>query len=164
MKTRIFSAICLIFSVFLCGCADMNGEKVSTGLGGIIGGLAGNKIGSGSGRTVGTVAGVAIGAFIGNRIGKYLDAEGTKRTAAASAKTADTGQSQQFRTSSGAMVTTSSVPSSSGSVPKPRPTTNVAAALEPECRTVRQTIVLQDGKSESEDVRMCKGPDGWQPA
>lgn len=164
MKTRFFSAICLIFSVLLCSCADMNSEKISTGVGGIIGGLAGNKIGSGSGRTVGTVAGVAIGALIGNRIGKYLDAEGTKRTAAASAKTADTGQAQQFRTSSGAIVTTSSVPNSAVSVPKPTPTTSVAAAVGPECRTVRQTIVLQDGKSESEDVKMCKGQDGWQPA
>ena len=31
-----------------------------------------------------------------------------------------------------------------------------------ECRTVKQEVVLKDGKVLSDTVRACRGPNGWQ--
>ena len=159
-------AFCFSFAmVSAAGCADLSKQQVGNGLGAVIGGVAGSQVASRSNRVVGIAAGAAIGGFVGSRIGKYLTEQDKKQAADASARTAETGRPQQIRTSSGATVTTAPAPAPVAAAPKvatPAPTQTAAAA--PECRTVRQTIVLQNGTRESEDVTMCNGPDGWQPA
>jgi len=136
----------------LSGCAGMD---KSTGIGAALGGLAGSQVGGGKGRYVGVAAGIAVGAFIGNRVGKYLDEKEKRKAADATAQTAETGQKQEFKTTSGATVTTVAA-----AAPPPAATATPAR----ECRTVRQSVVLENGTRDSEDVTVCKGPDGWQPA
>lgn len=152
----------LVFATWLisaAGCAEMNKQQLGTGLGAVVGGVAGSQVAGRSNRVVGVAAGTAVGAVIGSAIGKYLSEQDKKRAADASTRTAQTGRPQQFRTSSGATVITAPAK------PPPASSTPVqTAAASPECRTIRQTIVLQNGTREEEDVKMCNGPDGWQPA
>lgn len=153
-----FSSGLLIGAIFLSACADFDKQKLGTATGAIIGGVAGNKLSSKNNRAIGTLAGVAVGAFVGNRVGKYLSDQDKKKTAEASAKTAETGRPNEFRTSKGETVSTTPAPIVA-TTQTTKPTTDNA-----DCKTVRQTIVLQNGSKEVEDVRLCNGPDGWQPA
>jgi len=151
--------------MLLAGCVSTPKQQTSTGVGAAIGAIAGGQLGTGRNRILGIAAGAAIGGMIGNRVGKHLDEQDKQRTAEASARTAQTGQVQRVKTKSGATVTTAPTsPATQGSqATAAAPATRTSAA--PECKTVRQTIVLQNGTSESEDVTMCKGPDGgWKAA
>lgn len=156
-RNLLASLISVLIAGCLFGCA---GANKSTGLGATLGGLAGSQVVSGKRRIVGIAAGVAVGAFIGNRVGKYLDDRDKRKAADATAQTAETGQKQQFKTSSGATVTTVAA------APPPPVATTTPAPASParECRTVKQSVVLENGTRDSEDVTVCKGPDGWQPA
>lgn len=167
---RVKTLLAVSLLAVAAGCADMNKQQMGTGVGAVIGGVAGSQVAK-SNRVAGAVAGAAIGGLIGNRVGKYLNDQDKKRTADASTRTAQTGRPQQFRTNSGATVTTAPVPaataSSAASVKPPPPSSPAPAqiaAAQPECKTIRQTIVLSNGTREEEDVTMCNGPDGWQPA
>ena len=166
MKFYVVCGSAFSVLLFATGCADISTQQMGTGIGAIVGGVAGSQI-SRNNRVVGAVAGAAVGGFVGNRIGKYLTDQDKKRTTDASARTAETGKPQQFRTGSGATVTTTVTPnpaiSSKPEQPSPS-TTVVTASASAECRTVRQSIVLQNGTREVEDIKMCNGPDGWQPA
>ncbi|MBF0325554.1 MAG: glycine zipper 2TM domain-containing protein [Alphaproteobacteria bacterium] len=67
-----------VAACILTGCATdgtASKQDVGTGMGVVIGGLAGSFLGKGSGRIVGALAGAALGGFIGNRIGAMLDEE-----------------------------------------------------------------------------------------
>lgn len=163
---RIFSTLVFVTClVSAAGCAEMNKQQLGTGIGAVIGGVAGSQVAGRSNRVVGVAAGVAVGAVIGSAIGKHLSEQDKKRAAEASTRTAQTGRPQQFRTSSGATVMTAPAPASAVAKPPPASSTPVQTAeASPECRTIRQTIVLQNGTREEEDVMMCNGPDGWQPA
>lgn len=61
----------------LAGCQQghQTGTKqtVGTGVGAVLGGLAGSEVGSGSGRLVAVGAGTLLGAFLGSEVGKSLD-------------------------------------------------------------------------------------------
>lgn len=73
MKRFVAITACV---ALLGGCVtdgQLTKENLGTGLGAVVGGLAGSTFGSGSGRIVAVVAGAAVGAFVGNRIGAMLD-------------------------------------------------------------------------------------------
>jgi uncharacterized protein YcfJ len=156
--------LALALSLALAGCAEMNKQQSGTAIGAVLGGVAGRQIAGSNNRVVGVATGAAIGAFVGNRIGKHLSEQDKRRAADASARTAETGRSQQFRTSTGATVSTASAGSAAPASPQSSTAEAQTASTTGECRTVRQTITLQNGTSETEDVRLCNGPDGWQPA
>ena len=159
MKTALVTAS--VFAVALLGsCAQMESvskETIGTIGGAVIGGVAGSQIGGGRGRIVGAVVGVAAGAFAGKLVGKYLDDRDKQRLAQSTVKTADTGETQTTTSpESGTKIMTTAI-----SPPKPSATAEGTQI----CRAVRQTIVLRDGKQESEDVTVCKTASGeWKPA
>lgn len=65
----------LVMPFFLAGCEQGAGNKqrLGTGVGAVLGGVAGSQLGSGSGRLWATGAGTLLGALAGSEIGKSLD-------------------------------------------------------------------------------------------
>ncbi|MCY1406530.1 hypothetical protein D9M71_217990 [compost metagenome] len=122
-------------------------------IGGVLGGLAGAKVSGKSDRVAGIAIGTAVGAVIGYGVGRYLDENDRKKMADATVQTAESGQPQVVRSpDSGATIRTTPV----ASVP------SETAKTANNCRTVRQSVDLPDGRSESEDVTVCKGANGWE--
>lgn len=165
MRHKSGMGVWVVAAMLLAGCVSTPKQQTSTGIGAALGAVVGGQLGTGRNRILGIAAGAAIGGLIGNKIGKHLDEQDKQRAAEASARTAQTGQVQRVKTKGGATVTTAPVsPVAQGSPPTAAPPTTQTSAT-PECKTVRQTIVLQNGVSESEDVTMCRGPDGgWKVA
>ena len=95
------------------------------------------------------LAGAAIGGLIGNRIGAALDEEDreamveTTRAAIRSGKTTAL-QEQAHRRA------------------RPRRWSVRQQGRGPACRTIKQEVVLKDGKMVSDTVRACRGPNGWE--
>jgi surface antigen len=157
---RTLPVFIVTISLVLAGCETMTKEQIGTGTGAVLGAIVGNKVARDGNRAAGTVIGAVVGGIIGNKIGAYLQNPTDKRRAEeATIRAAETGQAQQFQTTSGATVTASSSPVSAPPVVNTgaRP---VAAASE-ECRSVNQTIVLANGSQEQEAITMCKGAEGW---
>lgn len=79
-----FLIISMVLILSLTSCAQVGGggagnkELSGTGVGALIGGVAGALLGKGSGKTTAIIAGLAIGGLIGNRIGAMLDKEDQK--------------------------------------------------------------------------------------
>ncbi len=96
-----FVLVCLVIG---SGCADMDRQQMGTTIGALVGGAAGSQLKNH--RVLGVAGGAAAGGFIGNRIGRYLTEQDRHRAAEATARTARTGSSEQFRTASGATVAT----------------------------------------------------------
>lgn len=79
----------LIASTALVGCAGtgynntydgygntgggLNKQQIGTGVGAVVGGLAGSQFGGGKGQLVGTGVGVLLGALVGSSVGSSLD-------------------------------------------------------------------------------------------
>ncbi|MBU6235406.1 MAG: glycine zipper 2TM domain-containing protein [Alphaproteobacteria bacterium] len=66
----------LMAGVALTGCTSYdagNKEMVGTGLGALVGGLAGSQVGGGKGQLWATGAGVLLGALVGSELGRSLD-------------------------------------------------------------------------------------------
>jgi len=150
----IVSTSALIAALVLFPCSVVSaqmGPKESQGtvggalLGGIVGGLIGH---GGSGSIVGGIAGAAIGGFIGNRIGASLDEKDRVALARATHAAFASGHSQRFSRRSGV-----------------RGRVNVVSSTRVDgkpCRTVKQEVVLKDGRVLSDTVSACRGPHGWQ--
>lgn len=113
-------------------------------IGGAIGGsylgryLGGGTAGSIAASVLGGVGGWYVGAAIGGRLGK----DDQQRMVDASQRAFDTGQTQTF--------------SNPDSGVKGRAEIVSSAQQNPECKTIRQTVVLKDGKTVTEDVNNCK--------
>jgi outer membrane lipoprotein SlyB len=193
VKSGLTSVLAVLLA-FSAGCTDMPGlNKAQMGsvLGIATGAGVGSQIGKGSGRVIAVAGLAAVGALVGKSIGAYLDEQDRQKLAAATAATADTGASQTIVSpSSGATIRTVLVPPNTAetrTVSKPpkdaqpnrrRP----VVAAKPDspgpakdasplasdngrvCQTVRQTIVLKSGTQQEEDIRVCKGANGWEPA
>ena len=112
------------------------------------GSYLGSALGGGTAaRIVGAVAGGVAGYYVGSTVGGYLGKEDKQRMAQASQTAFDTGQPQTFSNLDTGLKGTAQV------LPSP-PT----AQQDGECKTIRQTVVLKDGKTVTEDVRSCKEP------
>lgn len=90
MSLRYFAfTTALIASAALAGCAGtgynntydgygntgggLNKQQIGTGVGAVVGGLAGSQFGGGKGQLVGTGVGVLLGALVGSSVGSSLD-------------------------------------------------------------------------------------------
>jgi surface antigen len=149
MNTRFWSV--LLITVLVTACSS-TGNKQSLGamLGGAAGALVGAKVSKDSNRAASVAVGTAVGALVGYGVGRYLDDQDQKQLAAATVKTAESGKAQEVRNSeTGTTIRTTPVPSTS-------------QASNDGCRTVKQAVELPDGRHETEDVRLCKGPNGWE--
>ena len=51
----------------------LNKQQIGTGVGAVVGGLAGSQFGGGKGQLVGTGVGVLLGALVGSSVGSSLD-------------------------------------------------------------------------------------------
>ena len=162
MKIKMITATLAVVLGTFAGCANISKEQGGTSIGAIVGGVVGSQIGSGKTRALATVLGVGAGALIGNRIGKYLDDQDKQKLANATIRTAETDETQSVVSqNSGTTMQTSTV-SPSAAQPSTSPTGQVATNTGGECKTVRQAIVLKDGTRQQEDVKVCRGADGWE--
>jgi surface antigen len=84
------------------------------------------------------VGGWYVGAAIGGRLGK----DDQQRMVDASQRAFDTGQTQTFSNPDSGVKGKAEIVSS--------------AQQNSECKTIRQTVVLKDGKTVTEDVNNCK--------
>lgn len=162
MKMRWIAVTFVLVLGVIAGCANISKEQGGAGIGAIVGGVVGSQFGSGGTKVLATALGVGAGALIGNRIGKYLDDRDKQKLASATIKTAETGKPQSVVSpDSGTTMrtTTVSAPAAQTSTSSTSP---VATNTGGECKTVRQTIVLKDGTRQQEDVRVCRGADGWE--
>ncbi|SEL29300.1 hypothetical protein [Nitrosovibrio tenuis] len=115
-------------------------------IGGAIGGsylgryIGGGTAGSIAASVLGGVAGWYVGAGIGERLGK----NDQQKMVEASQRAYDTGQPQTFSSPD------------SGVKGRAEIVSPAQQAQNPECKTIRQTVVLKDGKTITEDVNNCK--------
>jgi len=71
MKSKLMLAVVAASTIALTGCAsNPSNQQIGTGVGAVVGGVAGNAL---FGNTLGTVGGAAAGALIGNEAGKNRD-------------------------------------------------------------------------------------------
>jgi surface antigen len=151
MITRFWNV--LLITVLVTACSS-TGNKQSLGalLGGAAGALVGAKVSKDSNRAASVAIGTAVGALVGYGVGRYLDDQDQQHLAAATVKTAESGQTQEVRNSE------------TGTTIRTAPVSSPSQASSEGCRTVKQSVELADGRHESENVRLCKGPNGWEAA
>lgn len=149
---RRLTIVALIMLLPACQSADTRrfGGVLGSVAGSIGGSYLGSYLGGGTaGRIVGAVAGGVAGYYVGSTVGGYLGKEDRQRMAQASQAAFDTGQPQTFSNpDTGLRGKAELVPS----------TQTQQQADNRECKTIRQTVVLKDGKTVTEDVRSCKEP------
>ena len=150
-------ALPLVVAVSLAACQSSNmGNKELGGtvVGAALGGLVGSQFGSGGGQLAATALGVALGAYLGNQIGASLDRadQAYAQQAAQHAITAPTGTTSSWQNQktghSGTYTPTSGVYTDSQGR---------------QCRNMKQTITLENGKTETVTVKGCQNKDGsWE--
>lgn len=120
--------------------------------GGLIGSIAGsiggsylgNYLGGTAGQIVGAIAGGVGGYYLGSTIGGYLGKEDKQKMAEASQRAYESEQPETFSNPNTGVSGKAEV---------------VQATQEGDssgCKTIRQTVVLKDGKTVTEDVKSCK--------
>ena len=130
-----------------------NKQTIGTGLGAVVGGLAGSQIGRGTGRLWATGAGVLIGALAGSSIGQSLDSADRQQMSNAQ---------QRVETAPVGQTITWNNPDSghSGTYTVTRDGTNNSTGNY--CREYQQTITV-GGQRQSAYGTACRQPDGsWQ--
>ncbi len=140
--------------MLLAACQSTETRRTGGMVGSIAGSIGGSYLGSylGGGtasRIMGAIAGGVAGYYVGSNIGSYLGQEDKQRMAQASQRAFDTGQTQAFSNPDTGLRGKAEVMPSVQSAQQ---------ADNRECKTIRQTIVLKDGKTVTEDVTSCKDP------
>lgn len=133
--------------VVLPACQSTDTRQVGGLLGSIGGAIGGSYLGSYlGGGTVGSIAASVLGGvagwYVGAGIGEHLGKDDQKRMVEASQRAFDTGQTQTFSNPASGVNGKAEIVSS--------------AQQNPECKTIRQTVVLKDGQTVTEDVNNCK--------
>ena len=148
-RAKWLIAIALI--VLLPGCQTADTRRTGGLIGSIAGSIGasylGSYLGGGTvGRILGAVAGGVAGYYVGSEIGGVLGKDDKKKMADASQKAFETNQTQTFSNPDSGLVGKAEVVQSGP----------VTAQQNKECKTIRQTVVLKDGKTVTEDVNSCK--------
>jgi surface antigen len=131
----------------LPACQSTDTRQVGGLLGSIGGAIGGSYLGRYlGGGTAGSIAASVLGGvagwYVGAGIGQHLGKDDQQRMVDASQRAFDTGQTQTF--------------SNPNSGVKGRAEIVSSAQQNPECKTIRQTVVLKDGKIITDDVNNCK--------
>jgi surface antigen len=147
-RAKWLMAIALI--VLLPGCQTADTRRTGGLIGSIAGSIGasylGSYLGGGTvGRILGAVAGGVAGYYVGSEIGGVLGKDDKKKMADASQKAFETNQTQTFSNPDSGLVGKAEVVQSAGN-----------GTENKECKTIRQTVVLKDGKTVTEDVNSCK--------
>jgi len=136
--------------ILLPACQSTDARQIGGLVGSIAGSIGGSYLGSYVGDTagaiVGSVAGGLAGYFVGAEIGGYLGRDDKKKMAEATQRALDTGKTQTFNNPNSGVKGQAEV----------IPTSEAAQRAPGECKTIRQTVVLKDGTTYTEDVNSCK--------
>lgn len=138
----------IAFVIFLPACQSTDTRQFGGVLGSVAGAVGGSYLGrylggGTAGAIVTSVAGGVAGWYVGSKVGGYLGKDDRQKMAAASQAAFNTGEPQTFSsTSSGVTGRAEVVPGQS--------------AGSGDCKTIRQTVVLKDGSTHTEDVNSCK--------
>lgn len=142
--SRRLLILSLIMLLSACQSAETRrfGGLVGSIAGSIGGSYLGTSLGGGTaGRILGAVAGGVAGYYVGATVGGYLGKNDQRRMAEASQRAYDTDEPQSFSNPDSGVKGKAEV---------------VGVAADQECKTIRQTVVLKDGKTVTEDVKSCK--------
>lgn len=139
--------------------------------GALLGAGACNHYFKGKNQAIATAVCGAAGAWLGVKLKNYLNEREQAQLAEATYKTVDTGQKQTVTSERGTTITTEVVGQEpvEQSPPKgkkgqaAKPPTAAPSETNPECSTVRQTIVLPSGERQQEDLTVCKKDGKWVP-
>jgi surface antigen len=132
------------------GPKEQEGTAAGAIMGGILGGVIGGAVGGRAGSAiVGGIAGAAIGGLIGNRIGAALDEQDRQAMLRATRQAVVTGKSRRFTSKQTGVRGRAVVVGDQRVAGK-------------QCRTIRQEVVLRDGRVVSDTVSACRGPNGWE--
>jgi surface antigen len=131
----------------LPACQSTDTRQVGGLLGSIGGAIGGSYLGRYlGGGTAGSIAASVLGGvagwYVGAGIGQHLGKDDQQRMVDASQRAFDTGQTQTF--------------SNPATGVKGKAEVFPSTQQKPECKTVRQTVVLKDGKIITDDVNNCK--------
>ena len=96
------------------------------------------------GEIVGAIAGGVGGYYLGSSIGGYLGKDDKQKMAEASQRAYETEQQQTFSNAESGVSGKAEVVQAS------------QQGDSRECKTIRQTAVLKDGKTVKEDIKSCK--------
>jgi surface antigen len=130
----------------------INKQTVGTGMGAVLGGLAGSTIGGGKGRLIAVGAGTLLGALVGSSIGSSLDK--------ADMTYANQAMSQAHSAPVGETISWSNP--QSGNRGSYTPIQTGRTADNRVCRKYEQTIIVQ-GRAETGVGTACQNNDGtWQ--
>lgn len=135
--------------LLLPACQSAETRRFGGILGSVAGSIGGSYLGSSlgggtAGRILGAVAGGVAGYYVGSHIGGYLGEDDKQKMAQTSQAAFDTGQTQTFSNAdTGVKGKAEIVPSAK-------------AAQDEDCKMIRQTIVLKNGKTVTEDVKSCR--------
>ena len=134
--------------VLLPACQSTEARRAGGLIGSIAGSIGGsylgNYLGGTAGQIVGAIAGGVGGYYLGSTIGGYLGKEDKQKMVEASQRAYESEQPETFSNPNSGVSGKAEV---------------VQAAQEGDssgCKTIRQTVVLKDGKTVTEDVKSCK--------
>lgn len=130
----------------------LNKQQIGTGVGAVVGGLAGSQFGGGRGQLVGTGVGVLLGALVGSSLGASLDK--------ADIAYAQQAQYRAYNAPIGQTVSWNNPQSgNSGTYTPIRDGRTSAGAY---CREYQQTIYV-GGRQETATGQACQNSDGtWR--
>lgn len=135
----------LALVVVLSACQSTETRRAGGLIGSIAGSIGGSYLGSYLGDTVGSILGAVIGGvggyYLGSEIGSRLGKDDQRRMAETSQRAYETNQTQTFINPDSGVKGKAEV---------------VEVAEDRDCKTIRQTVVLKDGKTVTEDVKSCK--------
>ncbi len=160
--TRRYRSMAVLAVLLLGGCvadggqqmprtAGLDGCTIGAGVGALAGGLSAAFLDRGATsamRRFGVPAvGAAAGGWLGHQIGCALSPRDQQRASDAVVGTVATGRNQTWSSPDTGASGQTRVVDSSGN-----------------CRTVEQVVTLADGTQRSEQVRACRGANGWEVA
>lgn len=143
--------VVIAFAALLTACQSADTRQVGGLAGSIAGAIGGSYLGRYlGGGTVGaiatSIAGGVAGYYVGAGIGGYLGRDDRKKMANASQQAFYSGEPQTFSNpDSGVKGRAEVIRPSDGAQPSGNG-----------CKTIRQTVVLKDGTTHTEDVKSCK--------
>jgi surface antigen len=131
--------------MLLAACQSTETRRFGSILGSVAGSIGGSYLGSYLGGTAGSIVGAIAGGvggyYLGSTIGGYLGKDDQRRMAETSQQAYETNQTQTFTNPDSGVRGKAEI---------------VGSAEGRECKTIRQTVVLKDGKTVTEDVKSCK--------
>lgn len=148
-STRIRGLIAIALVMLVSACQSTETRRAGGLIGSIAGSIGGSYLGGylgggTAGRILGAVAGGVGGHYLGAEIGRRLGQEDQRRMTETSQRAFETGETKTFSNPDSGVKGKAEV---------------IGVADDEECKTIRQTVVLKDGRTVTEDVKSCKEAD-----